>query len=171
MVEEGYAAVSNRRVAARAKLKPALVQYYFPAMDELFLAVYRRAAKQSLERQARAMSGVRPAHAFWELMSDSSRMGLAIEFMALARHRKSIQDELVSFAKRSHAILEPAFLRILRDIPGAAEEFAGGAAVLLAGAARTLVMEEGLGIMNGHNQARVIVEGWLDRIEPDPSSI
>ena len=169
MVEEGYAAVSNRRVASRANLKPALVQYHFPAMDELFLAVYRRAAEQSLERQADALAGLRPAHHVWELMSDSSRMGLAIEFMALARHRKPIQDELVRFAERSFAIQQAAFGRILGDHPEAGTN-PGGAAVLLAGMARALVMEAGLGITNGHSQARALVEQWLARIEPDEGS-
>jgi len=30
MVEEGYAAATSRRVAARAGVKPALVHYHFP---------------------------------------------------------------------------------------------------------------------------------------------
>ena len=41
MVEEGYAAATSRRVAAKAGVKPALVHYYFPTMDELYLAVFR----------------------------------------------------------------------------------------------------------------------------------
>ena len=44
MLDEGYAAVSSRRVAKEAGLKPPLVHYYFPATDDLFLAVFRRAA-------------------------------------------------------------------------------------------------------------------------------
>ena len=39
MREEGYAAVTSRRVAQRAGLKPQLVHYYFRTMDELFLAL------------------------------------------------------------------------------------------------------------------------------------
>ena len=35
MLEEGYAAATSRRVAAKAGVKPALVHYYFPTMDEL----------------------------------------------------------------------------------------------------------------------------------------
>ncbi|HEY6427499.1 MAG TPA: helix-turn-helix domain-containing protein, partial [Acidimicrobiales bacterium] len=54
MLEEGYAAVTSRRVAAAAGLKPQLVHYYFRTMDDLFLALFRRRAEQGLERQARA---------------------------------------------------------------------------------------------------------------------
>ena len=41
MVDEGYAAATSRRVAAKAGVKPALVHYYFPSMDDLFVAVLR----------------------------------------------------------------------------------------------------------------------------------
>ncbi len=46
MLEEGYAAVTSRRVADKAGLKPQLVHYYFRTMDDLFLAVFRRRAEQ-----------------------------------------------------------------------------------------------------------------------------
>ena len=39
MREEGYAAVTSRRVAAKAGLKPQLVHYYFRTMDDLFIAL------------------------------------------------------------------------------------------------------------------------------------
>ncbi len=55
MLEEGYAAVTSRRVAAQAGLKPQLVHYYFRTMDDLFLAAYRRRADQGLERLAQAL--------------------------------------------------------------------------------------------------------------------
>ena len=35
LLEEGYAAVTSRRVGARAGLKPQLVHYYFRTMDDL----------------------------------------------------------------------------------------------------------------------------------------
>ena len=39
MRDEGYAAATSRRVAARAGVRSALVYYYFPTMDDLFVAV------------------------------------------------------------------------------------------------------------------------------------
>ena len=41
MLDEGYAAATSRRVAAQAGVKSALVHYYFPSMDDLFVAVLR----------------------------------------------------------------------------------------------------------------------------------
>ena len=40
MRDEGYAAVTSRRVAAEAGLKPQLVHYYFRTMDDLFVDLF-----------------------------------------------------------------------------------------------------------------------------------
>ena len=50
LLEEGYAAVTSRRVAAKAGLKPQLVHYYFRTMDDLFVEVFRRRAEANLAR-------------------------------------------------------------------------------------------------------------------------
>ena len=63
MLEEGYAAVTSRRVAARADLKPQLVHYYFRTMDDLFLALFRRGAERNLDRQERALASPQPLRA------------------------------------------------------------------------------------------------------------
>ena len=47
--EEGYAAVSTRRVAGRAGLKPSLIHYYFPTTDDLLVEVSRLGAAESPE--------------------------------------------------------------------------------------------------------------------------
>jgi AcrR family transcriptional regulator len=69
MLEEGYAAATSRRVAAKAGVKPALVHYYFPSMDDLFLAVLRDGAETNLLRQRQALADAEPLHALWRLNS------------------------------------------------------------------------------------------------------
>src|ERR1700684_1721587 len=59
MLEEGYAAVTSRRVAEKAALKPQLVHYYFRTMDELFLAAFRRRAEEGLEGHAQVVQAPR----------------------------------------------------------------------------------------------------------------
>ena len=49
LLQEGYAAVTSRRVADAAGLKPQLVHYYFRTMEDLFLEVFRRRAEEGLE--------------------------------------------------------------------------------------------------------------------------
>ena len=71
MLEEGYAAVTSRRVAEKAGLKPQLVHYYFRTMEDLFLAVFRRRAEQGLvEAQAQALESPQPLWALWRFSSD-----------------------------------------------------------------------------------------------------
>ena len=45
MLDEGYAAVTTRRVAKDAGLTSALVHYYFPTTDDLLVALYRKASE------------------------------------------------------------------------------------------------------------------------------
>lgn len=163
MIERGYAAVSARNVATRAGIKPALVQYYFPSMEELLLEVYRRAAEHSIERQAAALASPRPLHTLWALSTEGGDTALAIEFMALANHRKTIRAEIARFSERARALQAEALSRLL---PDADHNLPGGVSVLLAGAARALVMETNLGIAGGHLEARAIVERWLDASDP-----
>src|SRR6476661_5700303 len=67
MLAEGYAAATSRRVAATAGVKPALVHYYFPSMDDLFVAVLRDKAEDNLTRQREAIAEAQPLHALWQL--------------------------------------------------------------------------------------------------------
>ena len=168
MIEDGYAAVSARRVAARAEVKPALIQYYFPTMDALLLALYRRSADRVAERHARALEAERPLHALWAISTDSARTALALEFMALSNHRKTIRAEIARYLGQSRTAETAALGRLLatRGIAPADVPLAG-LALLLGGAGRALVMEEGMGVTAGHAEARAIVERWLARVEPD----
>src|SRR5690606_18436132 len=66
MMEEGYAAVTSRKVAARAGLKPPLVHYYFRTMDDLFVALVRRGADEARQRQDAALASDQPLWSLWE---------------------------------------------------------------------------------------------------------
>ncbi len=103
MLEEGYAAVTSRRVAAHAGLKPQLVHYYFRTMDDLFLAAYRRRADQGLERLVQALASPQPLWALWDLSRDPRGTALTMEFVALANHRKAIRAEIAASAERFRA--------------------------------------------------------------------
>src|ERR1700742_385491 len=113
MLEEGYAAATSRRVAAKAGVKPALVHYYFPSMDDLFLAVLRAGGEANLMRQREALAADRPLHALWDL-NTAHGARLLMEFMALANHRKEIRSEIADFAARFGELEENAVTLALR---------------------------------------------------------
>lgn len=165
MVEEGYAAVTSRRVAARAGLKPQLVHYYFRTMDDLFVALVRRGAEQSRERQASALASDQPLWALWEMNTDPAGRTVITEMAALANHRKELRAEIAALARSLRdeqiAVLTPVLERY-----GMHEALTPEAFVTLANAlGQTLVMEEALGLDAGHGAARALVEGLLTRYE------
>src|SRR5690349_23027390 len=75
MRDEGYAAATSRRVAAEAGVKQALVYYYFPTMDDLFVEVLRAGAEISLERMREALTDDDPLHTLWTMNSDERLTG------------------------------------------------------------------------------------------------
>ena len=103
LLEEGYAAVTSRRVAAKAGLKPQLVHYYFRTMDDLFVEVFRRRADENLARFERAIAADGSLRQLWQLNADPRGAAFTIEFVALANHRKAIRAEIARYAERFRA--------------------------------------------------------------------
>ena len=170
MLEEGYAAATSRRVAAKAGVKPALVHYYFPTMDELYLAVFRRGAAIYLERQQEALASDRPLHAFWDTLIEPKDTRLLLEFMGLANHRKEIRAEIAAWSDRWREQQITALNFIVREHDIDPDEFPPAAlAVVIASIGRTLILEQGLGTHGGHDEAVALVNRFLDRFEmPSP---
>ena len=165
MLDEGYAAATSRRVAAAAGVKPALVHYYFPSMDELYLAVLRAGAEVNLDRQRQTMSADAPLHALWEL-NNATGAQLWMEFMALANHRKTIAGEIASYAERFRDLEEATLSAALRAHGVDTAAFPPVVmSMIVASLARIMVLEEGLGISRGHREAKTFIDGYLNRFE------
>jgi len=166
MLEEGYAAVSTRQVAAKAGLKAPLVHYYFPTTDDLLLAVYQRAAQRNIERVTKALASEHPLREFWTLSTDPTRAMLAVEFMALANHRKQIRKEIARNIERSRALQAEVLERLMREHGLDRRSYpAAGLGLLMTAVSRALVMEAALGVSAGHDEAAAFVESWLRRLE------
>jgi AcrR family transcriptional regulator len=166
MIEDGYAAVSSRRIAREAEVTPALVHYYFPTFDDLFLEVLRRRAKQQLERHERFLSSAQPLRALWSFSREPAGTALLLEFMALANHRKSIRSELAAFAELFRKIELDALSGRLAEYGLDPDEVPPEAIiVLIAAVSRMAVMEEALGMRTGLPETLALVERYLDRYE------
>lgn len=160
IVEEGYAAVSTRRVGLEAGVKPPLVHYYFPTTEDLLLAVYERAAEQAHQRTLEALSGARPLEAFWKLSKDSAHTSLGTELYALANHRKVIRSEIARSGQGFRESEAAALARALGDRidPDVCDPKA--LLILITGISRILVMEEAIGLTDGHAEVSALIE-WL----------
>jgi AcrR family transcriptional regulator len=166
MIDEGYASVSTRRVAAKAGLKPPLVHYYYKTTDDLLLAVYRRQSDRAMESLKDALALERPLAAIWRFNAERSRTALALEFMALANHRKVIRDEIASRAEVFRKLQTGALANVFREVSAPSNvRLPEAVTVCLAGVARALVMEEGVGIRGGHSDAEALIEWLTDRFE------
>lgn len=162
MREEGYAAATSRRVAAEAGVKQALVYYYFPTMDDLFVEVLRAGAETALTRMRALLAEDDPLRALWVMNSDTAVTALNAEFMALANHRKAIGIELKAYAERVRDIETAAVTMVLRANDVDLEEYPPVAiSMLIAQVARSLCNESAVGVTQGHDELRAFVERQL----------
>jgi AcrR family transcriptional regulator len=169
MLEEGYAAVTARRVAAKAGLKHQLVHYYFRAMDDLFLAVFRRRAEQGLERQAQALASGQPLRALWQHSTDTRDTTLVMEFMGLANTREAIRSEIARYAERSRVAQAETLARLFAEGRLTSDACSPEVlTVLLTSVSRVMIMEQALGMTVGHAETAAFVERWLRRLEGGP---
>ncbi|WP_370332073.1 TetR/AcrR family transcriptional regulator [Mycolicibacterium hippocampi] len=157
--DEGYAAATSRRIATEAGVKQALVYYYFPTMDDLFVEVLRSGAEVALERMRAALTDDDPLRALWSINSDLRWTGLNTEFMALANHRKVIRAELKSFAERVRDIETAAVTVALRARGIDVDECPPVAlSMLIAQTARSLCNESAVGVTLGHDELRAFMD-------------
>ncbi|GAA2556320.1 TetR/AcrR family transcriptional regulator [Mycolicibacterium diernhoferi] len=166
MLDEGYAAVTSRRVAERAGLKPQLVHYYFRNMDELFLAVFQRRAEQGLVVQEAALKSAQPLRALWMFSTDPAATRLTMEFMGLANHRKELRAQISYYAERFREDQRAAMAAALDrygvdpgDVPPVVWSVIGTSVSWV------LVMEQALGMSAGHAETLEFVEHWLRELE------
>ena len=171
MLEEGYAAVTSRRVAHKAGLKPQLVHYYFRTMDDLFLAVFRRRAELGLKFQSEILKSPQPLWALWKFHTESPDTALTMEFTALANHRKELRAEIAYYAERFRDEQSKAVASALRRHGTSVDELPPLVAmVLMMGVSQLLVIEQTLGMSAGHAETVAIVERYLRRLEGEPAA-
>jgi TetR/AcrR family transcriptional regulator, transcriptional repressor for nem operon len=173
MLEEGYASVSYRALATKAGVTASLVQYYFPSLDDIFLAAIRRYSDRNFELLRRGLEtrAVDPLHAMWEYSWDEATGALITEFMALGNHRKSIRSEIADVTERMRKVQIDALrdkyspdARLMGDLS------LGAVVLLITGLPKFLNLEEGVGVKSAHADVIRAFERYLDAIEPPDKS-
>lgn len=158
MMEDGYAAVTSRRIGTQADLKPQLVHYYFPAMEDLFIALHRRRHDRMIALATEILRSADPLSVLWQQCCDRSHVKLTIEFMALANHRSAIRAEMTKEAEIFRDIQHSALTRhfaatgIEPPIPISA------LIVLMASVGTQLAMQGENGLSFGQDEARTLME-------------
>lgn len=165
MVEEGYAAVSSRRVAQELGLNGATVHYYYPTTDDLFIALHQQMTQKQASEFEAILSTDNPLQALWDFQSGWAQSALGVEFLALSNHRKSIRDVLAHATNAGRdaqaCSLDEALRKHLIDpnlIPS------GALATIVVAIARTLANEERVGITSGHADVRTFISWAMNSL-------
>jgi AcrR family transcriptional regulator len=166
ILEEGYAAVSSRNVAARAGMQAPLLHYYFPTIDELFVAVLRRRSEPNVERMKAAMGSPEPFKAWWELASDPRGTALLLEFVAAANHRPALKAEVGKAAYQVRRMQMQTLEAILPEYGLDSEDFPPAfIAAAMQGIAFAIVADEAAGFDTAHEEARAGMDRLVGLLE------
>lgn len=163
MLEEGYAAVTSRHVALRAGVQPPLVHYYFPSLDDLFIAAFRRGAEHNFARLEAALAEDNPLQGLWQYSNEPTDVVLMFEFLALSNHRKALRAEIAAFFDSFHRLqlqaISAAMARAGVDLERVPPE--GILQVLLTAPAGMLQQKLLLGVTSGHEEALRLIEQFV----------
>jgi len=171
MLEEGYASVTTRKVAAKAAATQGMVYYHFRTLDALFIELFQRGAEQTFERQARALASPQPLWALWDMMQEQDHSALTMEFVALANHRKAIRTVIAESSRKFRDLQEQAVRRVLEERGAEDGAFPPLALILfLASVSRFLLMERSFDLTAGHDEMTATVENHLRAIEGERHS-
>lgn len=166
MTEEGYPAVTTRRLASRMGVSNQLVHYYFRSMDDLFVSLLRRRAERNTSQLIEALSSTDPWRALWKFHCDPSTARLNLELTALTNHRKDISREAARNAEHMRSLEAEAISRLLSEAGFSADEYpANGLAMIMSAISRIMMIEATLGVSLGHADAAELVEGFIASVQ------
>jgi AcrR family transcriptional regulator len=157
--EEGYAAVTARRLAEKLGLKRQIVHYYFGTIEDLLIAVMRRLGEEALRRAGEALTSGEPLRVVWELGHNVS--ATSYEFLALAARREAIRAEVVRFMVKSRELEAEAVARHLEQRGLACNISPVTLTIVVSSISQALAGERVLGNVLGHEETGALVEHWL----------
>jgi len=169
MLDKGYAAVTYRALAAEAGVTPALVQYYFPTLDDVLVATIRRSLEGHVERLVAELQerSDEPLHVIWDFAREEATAALMIEYTALGHHRQSIKAEIAQVANKVRQVQLDAVSSMPEKFPPSMGELSPPALVfLLTAIPKLLRLEAGLGVSTVHAEVMDALECYLDDLEP-----
>ncbi len=166
ILDDGYAAVSSRSVAGRIGIQPPLLHYYFPTIDDLFVALLRRRSERNVERMAAALSSPRPLLAWWDLASDTRGTALFVELIAAANHRPPLRLEVGEVAREVRQMQMMTLTPLLHEYGLDRRQFPPALiAAAMQGLAFGLVSDEVAGYETATKEARAAMRRLLTRLE------
>jgi len=165
MVEEGYAAVTTRRIAKELGQTSALIHYYYPTVDDLFVALHAKLMDTQVEISRTAAQASDPLREFWRQHAYPPLAALGLEFLGVTNHRKNIAGKIVAEARASRdeqmRLMESCNV-VRKPLPGL--ESPVGVTQVLVALARMVVNQETIGLKYGHDDIERFAEWLIDEV-------
>lgn len=169
MLQDGYAAVTSRRLEAETGLK---VHYHFGTIDDLFIAVVRRRGEGNIARLTDAFASPEPLRAWWRLASDRRGSRLLVEITAAANHRPALRAEVAEIARESRRIEIDALEGLLAQYGIDADDFPPSLlGVTVQGLAFAMSYDQVAGFETAQDEASAAMTRLIDRLEARRSQV
>ncbi len=164
--EEGYAALTSRRVADYLGVKQRLVYYYFRTMDDLQVETFKRLSIRELARLRDALASEQPLHEVWNICVNTSDARLISEFMALANRNEGVRGEVINFIEESRQIQVTA-LRKAMVKNGSLDQGLSPDVIAFIGTSLALALnrEASIGVTKGHRAVRKTIKEFFGALE------
>jgi len=164
--DEGYGALTSRRVAECINVKQRLVYYYFKTMDDLIVETFRRLSLRELERLRHALASKAPLRHIWDVCIHTSDSRMISEFMALANRNDRLRKEVVRFIEESRAIQVKALRAALEGKSSVSRIAPAGLAIMATSLALSIMREKALGVNTGHRDVLAAINDFIAAAEP-----
>jgi len=164
--DEGYAALTSRNIANRAELNQQLIYYYFHTMDDLIVALFRRAADREIDALNKAVRSAQPLREMWNACIHTQDNKIVSEFTALSNRNELLRREVIAFIKKVRRTQLKALKAAVENQTLPVIELPPEALVLIAnGLGLALTRDCELGISEGHSQVTSAIGELLAIVE------
>lgn len=162
--DEGYAAVSSRRVAEVADIQQSLVYYYFKSMDDLLVATFQRRTERGMARLEKDAESEKPVAAIWKELNEGLDARMSFAFVSLASHNERVREVYTRFLSQSRELQARTIAREATargvDISPATPT---ALAFLIHSTSLMMARESALGMTEGHDEVRALLDNLLQK--------
>lgn len=167
LVEQGYGAITTRKLAEQAGINPGLVHYYFGSMEEVMVQVLERFTARLIERQRAMYASDRPFsekwRAAWSFQEEDLKSGYSkiwLELQALAWNRPELRARVQQVNEEWRRVLTEAFAPALREYGFSALSLEATVSLVIT-MAQGYALERLSDIHVGHAALLAEIETWM----------
>lgn len=167
LVDQGYGALTARKLADEAGVNHGLVHYYFGSMEEVMVQVLERFTARLIERQRAMYASDRPFLDKWQMawgfQEEDLKNGYSkiwLELQALAWNRPELRARVQQVNEEWRAVLTEAFAPALRELGFTALSLDAVVSLVMT-MAQGYALERLSDIHQGHATLLSEIERWM----------